>query len=398
MKLALYYPWIYLQGGIERSVLELMKYSRHRWTIFTGLYDREHTFDAFRSLNVRELRRTNVTRTYASVLNSAVEILRTKIPLDVDTDAIVVWCDGIGDLVTFRNHSLPVFNICSTPLRAVFDPVYEGLALRRRGRLSRVAYRCFKHGFRLIDRMAWRNYSGVVATSAEVKSRILRGNLWKDPRRMVMAYPGVEWNPDISRAEYQPMILISGRIMWTKNIELGIRAFMKAALPASWRLVIAGFVDNKSENYLAELKKLAGRDPRIEFVVSPSDGQLKELYRTASFCLFTPLNEDWGIVPLEAMTNGKPVIAVARGGPQESVVDGETGFLLAPDDGDQWVNTIKRLALNPALVKRMGAQAHAHVRRFSSEEFARTIDDALEQWVPMYQPTIRHQLVNELTS
>lgn len=398
MKLALYYPWIYLQGGIERSILELTKYSRHRWTLFTGLYDRAHTFDAFRSLDVRELRRTNVTRTYASVLNSAVEILLTKIPLDVDTDAIVVWCDGIGDLVTFRNHSLPVFNICSTPLRAAFDPVYEQLALRRRGKLSRAAYRCFKHGFRVIDRMAWRNYSGVVATSTEVKSRILRGKLWKDSRRMVMAYPGVEWNPDISRAEYQPMILISGRIMWTKNIEQGIRAFMKATLPASWRLVIAGFVDKKSGNYLAELKELAGRDPRIEFVVSPSDAQLKELYRTTSFCLFTPQNEDWGIVPLEAMANAKPVIAVARGGPQESVVDGETGFLLAPDGDDQWANAIKRLALNPVLVKRMGVQAHAHVRRFSSEEFARTIDDALEQWVPMYQPTIRHQLVNELTS
>ncbi|MHB1529540.1 MAG: glycosyltransferase [Acidiferrobacteraceae bacterium] len=381
MKLALYHPWIYLYGGIERSILELVQRSRHDWTIFTGFYDAEHTFSDFRSLNVTELRKTSVKRSYAGVLASTMQTLMQKLPVDDDTDAIVVWCDGIGDMITFRNRSLPIFNICSTPLRAAFDPVYEQLALRQRSLAARLPYWFLKHAFRMVDRRAWKNYSGVVTTSAEVKKRIIQGRLWKDEASMVMAYPGVEWSADISDVEYQPYILMPGRIMWTKNIEQGIRAFLKANLPHPWRLVVAGFVDDKSTAYLQALRRLAGNDERVVFCLSPTDQQLSELYRTASFCLFTPLNEDWGIVPLEAMAKGKPVIATARGGPTESIAHAKTGYLLEPGDDDSWAQTIERLALTPDLARQAGIAAHDHVRRYSWNQFASTVDEALLHWM-----------------
>lgn len=86
-----------------------------------------------------------------------------------------------------------------------------------------------------------------------------------------MAYPGVEWSADISDVEYQPYILMPGRIMWTKNIEQGIRAFLKANLPQPWRLVVAGFVDDKSTAYLQALRRLADNDERVVFCLSPKD-------------------------------------------------------------------------------------------------------------------------------
>ncbi|MGH6888125.1 MAG: glycosyltransferase family 4 protein [Rhizomicrobium sp.] len=385
MKLALYHPWIYLRGGIERSILQLVNHSRHSWTIYTGRYDRDHTFSEFRSLDIRELNRTSVDRSYAGVLGSSIQVLRQKLPLDDNTDAIVVWCDGIGDLIVFRNKSLPLFNICSTPLRAAFDPVYERLALRQRGLAERVAYMVLKHGFRAIDRLAWRNYTGVICTSTEVKNRIVQGGLCSDQRRMAMAYPGIKWNPDTSGAEYQPFILLAGRIMWTKNVQQAIRAFLRAALPPPWRLVIAGFVDGKSAEYLSQMQMLAGSNEWIEFVISPTDRQLIELYRTAVFCLFTPLNEDWGIVALEAMAAGKAVIALARGGPKESVVDGQTGILLDRDDDEQWANAIRKLCLTPGLAREMGINAHRHASRYTEEQFARTVDDAVERWMTIYR-------------
>ncbi len=380
MKIALYQPWIYLHGGIERSILELVRRSRHQWTIFTGHYDRAGTFPEFSELDVRVLGRTSVDRRFGGVFKSALQVLRQKLPPDKDTDAVVVWCDGIGDLITFRNHSLPLINICSTPLRPAFDPVYQQLALKGLNPWQRGLFHLLRLGFRAVDTMAWRHYAGVVATSREVKQRIVEGGLFRDGDGMTLAYPGIEWQEQLTDFSYEPFILVPGRIMWTKNIQQAIRAFRSASLPAPWKLVIAGYVDQKSRSYLADLKREAGDDLRVEFVEAPSDLQLRNLYQKAAFCLFTALNEDWGIVPLEAMSYGKAVVANNRGGPRESVVHGKTGFLLEPED-EAWAGTIRLLAGDPDLVRRLGGQAHAHVGRFTWDRFACEVDGAIERWV-----------------
>lgn len=380
MKFAIYQPWIYLHGGLERSLLELVSRSRHDWTIFTGHYNRANTFSGFSQLDIREVLPTSVDRSIAGVLKSAAQVFRQRLPVDAGTDGIVVWCDGIGDLLTFNNNHLPLFNICSTPLRAAFDPVYEELAMAQRGLAGKLAYQVFKHSFRWVDRLAWKHYRGVISTSAEVKKRIIAGRLHDGGDAMVMAYPGVNWQPEVA-VQYQPFVLLAGRIMWTKNIQQGISTFLKANLPAPWRLVVAGFVDRKSQPYLDGLRQLFGDDGRVEFVISPSEEQLNALYRDAGFCLFPPLNEDWGIVPLEAMAQAKAVVANARGGPLESIVHGHTGFLLDPDDEAGWIHAISTLSTQPNLMQSMGRNGHAYVQQFTWEKFVHRIDDTLEQWI-----------------
>jgi glycosyltransferase involved in cell wall biosynthesis len=379
VKFAVYQPWIYLHGGLERSILELVTASRHDWVIYTSYHEPEGTFPEFKQLDVRVVGKTTVQRNLWGVLKSAVNIARLKLPLDDDVDALVVWCDGLGDLVTFRNAHLPLMNICSTPLRAVYDPVYEATLTAELGIPGKLLYAIFKFGFRLVDRIAWKKFTGIVTTSGEVRKRILAGGLAKDERRMVMAYPGISWRALPPDQSFEPLILVPGRIMWTKNIQQAIRAFLLEPPPEPWRLVIAGYVDQKSKPYLAELKELARPNARIEFIVNPSDQSLGELYARASFCLFTPLNEDWGIVPLEAMANGKAVIANARGGPLESIVHEHTGLLLEPDDA-LWNAALARLTREPETVRRLGRQAHEHVRKFTWQEFAHGVDNALEGW------------------
>jgi glycosyltransferase involved in cell wall biosynthesis len=379
MKFAMYQPWIYLHGGLERSLLELVSRSRHDWIIFTGYYDPANTFAGFSQLDVREVLHTGVDRSIKGVLKSAVQVFRQRLPVNAATDGIVVWCDGIGDLITFRNNHLPLFNICSTPLRAAFDPIYEELAMAQRSLVGKLAYQVFKYSFRWVDRRAWKHYRGVISTSTEVKNRIIAGGLHDGGDTMSMAYPGVDWQPEVA-VQYQPFVLLPGRIMWTKNIQQGIRTFLQADLPAPWRLVVAGFVDQKSHPYLDELRQLSGDDGRVEFVVSPDDEQLNALYRDAGFCLFPPLNEDWGIVPLEAMAQAKAVVANARGGPRESMRHGHTGFLLEPEDEEGWVHAIRTLATQPNLRQKMGRNGHAHVQQFTWETFVHQVDDALEQW------------------
>lgn len=380
MKIALYQPWIYLHGGLEKSLLELVTRSEHEWIVYTGHYEPENTFKEFANVDVRVLNPTTIKRTIGGTLRSALAVASQKLPLDADVDAVAVWCDGIGDLVTFRNHQLPLFNICSTPLRAAFDPVYEQMSLKNQGFVYSVAYKIFKHTFKLVDRLAWSYYDGVITTSTEVKNRIIKGKLCVDEDKMVMAYPGIAWQNDLSDISYQPFILLPGRIMWTKNIQLGIEAFIKANLPKPWKLVIAGFVDKKSQVYLSELKAKIPQGVNVEFVVSPTDEVLANLYKKAAFSLFTPLNEDWGIVPLESMNHAKAVIANKSGGPLESIIDGKTGYLLAINDVDSWAKAITELALNQEKCMMIGKQAHIHVKQFTWAEFVSRVDSALLSW------------------
>jgi glycosyltransferase involved in cell wall biosynthesis len=70
----------------------------------------------------------------------------------------------------------------------------------------------------------------------------------------------------------------------------------------------------------------------VEFVESPSEEQVSELYATCHVLAFPGL-EDFGIVPVEAMASGLPVVALARGGTLDTVLPGKTGFLFAPHAG-----------------------------------------------------------------
>lgn len=396
MKIALYQPWIYLYGGLEKSLLELVTRSEHEWIVYTGHYEPENTFKEFAEVDVRLLNPTSVKRTIGGTLFSAFQAARQKIPVEDGIDAVAIWCDGIGDLVAFRNHQLPLFNICSTPLRAAFDPVYEQLSLNQKSAAYKISYKIFKSCFKVVDRLAWSHFDGIVTTSTEVKNRIIKGKLCTDESKMVMAYPGIAWKEDISDVQYQPFVLLPGRIMWTKNIQLGIESFVLAQLPKPWKLVVAGYVDAKSQNYLNDMKDLVPAGVEVEFVVSPSNVALEALYKNAAFCLFTPMNEDWGIAPLEGMRYGKPVIANASGGPLESILDGKTGYLNPVNDVNSWAHSIKTLAMNPEKCVEMGQQAHVHVQQFTWEAFVSNVDQAMIKWAAIKNEAKKFPTLNKM--
>ncbi len=81
--------------------------------------------------------------------------------------------------------------------------------------------------------------------------------------------------------------------------------------------------------------------------------------------------ESYGMVNVEAMASGKPVVSTRRGGPSETVVDGETGYLVDAGDAEALANRVIALLRDPDLRKRMGAAGRARVeRRFSAAAMA----------------------------
>ena len=375
MKIALYYPWLYLTSGAERSILELVRRSRHDWTIFTNHYDREHTYPGFNNCTIVELSRVAVERSFTKVLSAGLKIALQKLELQ-EFDALLVVCEGLGDMIVFRNHDKPVFCLCLTPLRPVFDPVYQERYLNDKNPFTRLKLHSFGQLFRLLDRLAWRYYQGILCISRECYNRVLAGGL-APAHELGFAYPGIDMerlNPSGRREKY---FLLPGRIMWTKNIELGIEAFKRlraeCAEAREFRLIIAGIVDKKSEPYYDSLRKLAADCPEIEFVIHPDDDRLFALYDGAYGILFTPFNEDWGIVPLEAMAYGKPVIAVNRGGAVETVEHGKCGFLAEPNR-EEFARRMAELVMAPEMAQRMGECGRTSVRRYDWTHFANAVD------------------------
>ena len=115
----------------------------------------------------------------------------------------------------------------------------------------------------------------------------------------------------------------------------------------------------------ARLKDLAQNDPRIVFLGFRSDAQLIEDYASALAVAFVPYDEDYGLITIEAMMSGKPVLTVSdAGGPTEFVIHGETGFCVDPAP-IAIAEAIDRLATDPAEAARMGEKASRMVASIS---------------------------------
>lgn len=379
MRIATYYPWIYLKGGIERTILELANRSRHDWTVFTSHYRPEDTFPGYADLDVRQIGSVSVKRNALSVAAACARLLAQSTNWD-GYDALMINCDGVGNLLALRARGLPLLCLCHTPLKISYDPHARERWLRlfRPNFLTRAGVSLFRQ----VDRLAWKRYKRVFCVSTEVQRRLRSAGV-VTPQRTQVIHPGVDVDTLVPTGKREPFFLMPGRVMWSKNIELGLQAFFdfksRSDDPAisESRLVIAGMVDDKSRWYFAHLKELAAGRGDVEFVACPSDEVLFDLYDRCTAVLFTPPNEDWGIVPLEAMAFGKPVIAIERGGPAESIAHEETGFLCS-DDPSTWAESMVKLTTDPALYERQSRAARQRAQRYDWQSFVDEIDEYLD--------------------
>ncbi|GJQ79845.1 hypothetical protein Trydic_g23307 [Trypoxylus dichotomus] len=139
-----------------------------------------------------------------------------------------------------------------------------------------------------------------------------------------------------------------------KKLELAIQSMLSLQKQLSSNefervhLILAGGYDpNNPANavYFNELVLLCQNEnltTKVTFLKSPSDKLKAELLVSCSALLYTPVNEHFGIVPLEAMAAGKPVIACNSGGPKETVEHNVTGFLCDPS-GDSYSEFMVKL-------------------------------------------------------
>lgn len=100
---------------------------------------------------------------------------------------------------------------------------------------------------------------------------------------------------------------------------------------------------------------------QVLFIPSFNEAQRTYLFASASVLVYTPSNEHFGIVPVEAMYAGLPVIAVNNGGPTESVVDGVTGYLCEDTPDEFCVSMHKVISMGEEGRREMGINGREHV-------------------------------------
>jgi alpha-1,3/alpha-1,6-mannosyltransferase len=180
-----------------------------------------------------------------------------------------------------------------------------------------------------------------------------------------------------------------------KNVALAIEALAELRSRVSSdefqrvKLVVAGGYDplnTENKEHLIELQAVAtklGLKEHVEFRTSVSNSMKLELLRKAHAVLYTPDREHFGIVPVEAMACGTPVIAVSSGGPLESIADGETGFLCAQKP-EAFAEAMAELCgpTHSIRVAEMGACGRLRAQKiFSLETFGDTLLELVDQAV-----------------
>jgi glycosyltransferase involved in cell wall biosynthesis len=379
-RVALYYPWIHLRSGVERCILELVRRSRHEYTVYASHVDYDGTFPEFRDLKrLVALHPVSVERSLGRAFHAAATIAAEK--LDPSAfDALLVSSEGLGDFITLRNHAKPVLCYCHTLARPVYDPVYRRILLEQRPGY-RLPLALFRRLYHPANRRAWRHYRHVFANGSEVRRQIVSAGL-SAADRVEVVHPGVDEARLHPSTASEPYFLFLSRVKWTKNVELAIRAFLefRRMRPSAdgWRLIVAGDVDRLDGAYLRSLRDLAGPDPAIEFRLDPAAAEIDRLYHRCYALVFPSLSEPWGMVPVEAMASAKPVLAVNHAGPTETVQDGVTGFLLEPRP-EAFAERMAWLVEHPEDARRMGAAAAAIAQRYTWSAFVTRLDEYVEQ-------------------
>lgn len=240
---------------------------------------------------------------------------------------------------------------CYTPLRYAWQPHLD----RRLGHANpavKAANDLVVHYLRLWDRLASDRVDHFVAISNHVAARIAK--FYR--RQAAVIYPpvDVERFPVVNCA--RDYFLVVSRLVPYKRVELAVEAFTRLGLP----LKVVGDGPERDR-----LRAMAG--PNIEFLGFVGEDDLPELI-SGCLALIFPGEEDFGIVPVEAMAAGRPVIGLARGGLMESAVEGKTAVMFPEPTAASLIDAISRFRpddFNPAKLSKQAAKFSK--KRFKKE-------------------------------
>jgi len=250
---------------------------------------------------------------------------------------------------------------CHSPMRYAWDNCHEYFAQYGLPKILHSRAKKLLHDLRIWDRLSAERTDFFVTNSSHVQKRIQK--YYRKESEII--YPPVDTEKfQLSKKEGQYFLAV-GRLTPYKRFDLVVETFNQLQMP----LVVVG--TGKEEK---RLQKMAGRF--VTMLGHISDDELCDMYKKATALIF-PQVEDFGIIPLEAMACGKPVIALGRGGALETVIPGKTGLFFE----NQTVEDLKKTVLEFSALKWDSSEIRKHAEKFNKSIFREKLKNfTAEKW------------------
>lgn len=361
MRVALVHDYIKEYGGAER-VLETLHEMFPHAPVYTLVYAPD-----FLGPHKEKFASWHIIPSFLQLVPFKEKLLspfRLLAPLVFQTfdfsgyDIIIVSATGAYNPTILRKKQARLICYSHTPPRYLY-----GFATAREWKKHmafRVLAEVMNHVLRLVDFKAAQHVDQFVSNSENVKKRIAKFYR-KDA---IVVYPSVDVvGKSVKKEDYY---IAGGRLARPKHIDLIIKAANELKLPL--KVFGKGFA-----GYGEELQAMAG--PTVEFVGEVSDEEKLKLMQKAKAFFFAGEEEDFGIVPVEAMGVGTPVISYKSGGVMETVVDGKTGVFFDTLTVESVVKAIKKfgkLTINPQ-------SCITQAKKFEKKEFIKGIEKVVKE-------------------
>jgi len=345
LKVALIHDWLVLPGGAERVLLALSELFPQA-PVYTTIYCPE---------NFPQFSKTKIIPSYLNKLPFAARYYPFLLPLM--TRAVESFRLSGYDLIISDSHAVakgiqkPLgafhFCYCHTPMRYVWYPHIDSrLADHWWGGL-------FIPYLKKWDKKAASRVDDFIANSFYTQKRIKE--IYQRDSEVI--YPPVEIKKWRTSNGFKNYFLYVGRLVKYKKPEIVIEAFNQTKLP----LKVVG-----TGPLLPQLK--ANAQSNIRFLGRVTDEELQKIYRECAALIF-PTVEDFGIVPIEVMASGRPVIAYQEGGAAETVVPGVTGEFFPKQSASALVDVLRQFSpekYQPEVIRQ-------HAEQFDKKNFQQKI-------------------------
>lgn len=347
LKVALVHYWLVGMRGGEK-VLEALCELYPDADIYTHVHAPEKISDA---LNRHQIKTSLIQKlpfaqrmyqSYLPFMPFALEQLDLR-----DYDLVISSESGPAKGVLTQPDTLHIC-YCHTPMRYLWNMYQDYLA--QSSKVKRLIFRLLAGGLRRWDLAAAQRVDRYIANSGAVASRIRK--FYR--RDASVIFPPVDISA-FTPAPAEDFYLVLGQLVTYKRADVAVEAFTKMGK----KLVVIGEGEQK-----ALLERIAG--PTVEVMGSQPFEVVKDRLARCKALIF-PGEEDFGIVPLEAMASGKPVIAYAKGGALDTVIDGKTGIHVADQTVDGFTQAVQALEANPEQFDPQVLRAHAE--SFDKEKF-----------------------------
>jgi len=338
MKVAITHDWLVSRGGAER-VLEALLEVFPEADVFTSVLDRNGLPPAFDRTNIKSSfiqNLPNATKKYRSYLGLMPAAFRS---FDLKgCDVVISNSHACAKDIRVPSGAKHIC-YCLTPMRYIWDMYGEYMRMERPGLLVRAAAPLALPYLRYRDVLSSRTVDAFAAISGFVSQRIQKYY----GRESTVIYPPVDTGKFRIAEKTEDFYLVVSRLVPQKRTRTIIDAFNGLGRP----LKIIG--TGREEE---ELKSAAG--PNIEFLGFRPDEETAGLMSRCRALVFASL-EDFGIVPVEAMACGRPVIAYGAGGVLDTVVPGQTGVFFPEQTSSsiaQAVLKFEKMEFDPIHIKR----------------------------------------------